>query len=159
VEETEDEFITTISLTHPTTDMVAHPFATQPEFSHLTVLLVDDESVITDILATIIEPFGCQVIVAHDGDEGWNKIKTKRPHLIISDIMMPNVDGWQLFIRYKSDDSLAGIPFVFITARDSSEEKVMALEQGVEDYWVKPFLLAEVTVRIKRLLQRISQQL
>ncbi|MEW6731220.1 MAG: protein kinase [Acidobacteriota bacterium] len=128
------------------------------KYPQINVLLVDDEPGIVAILESIFEPFGCQIMTAHDGDEAWHKLKEKRPHLIISDIMMPNVDGWQLFFRYKTDGTLDDIPFIFVTARDSWEEKVMALEQGVEDYWTKPFVIAELTVRIKRLLQRISNR-
>ena len=72
---------------------------------------------------------------------------------------MPNVDGWQLFLQCRKDPSLSEIPFIFITGRDVKEEKILALEQGVEDYWIKPFVALEITLRLKRLLKRIAKKL
>ncbi len=130
-----------------------------PEFSKVKVLVVDDDAGILEAFTIIFENFGCQLFTAIDGEDAWKKIKTYNPHLIISDIIMPNVDGWQLFFRYKTEESLADVPFIFITGRDIDEEKIIALEQGAEDYWVKPFVVLEITVRLRRLLKRISKHL
>lgn len=133
--------------------------SSSPEFSKIKVLIVDDDPGILEAFTVIFENFDCQIITAIDGEDAWEKIKQNRPHLIISDIIMPNVDGWQLFFRYKTESKLADVPFIFITGRDIEEEKVVALEQGAEDYWAKPFVVLEITVRLKRILKRISKNL
>ncbi len=130
-----------------------------PEFSKIVALVVDDDADILETFTAIFENIGAQIITATDGEDAWKKIKQTQPHLIISDIIMPNVDGWQLFFRCRVDSFLSETPFIFITGRDIEEEKIVALEQGAEDYWIKPVVVLEVTVRLKRLLKRISKNL
>lgn len=145
--------------TSPLPELPFKPVATpspQPALKNINVLVVDDEEEVLDVLCKIIERLGSTVITARDGDEAWQKLKTQDISLIISDVMMPNVDGWQFFFRYKIDPAFAEIPFIFITSHVIQDEKISALEQGVEEYWVKPFNIPEVTVRIKRLLQRVA---
>jgi len=149
-----------------TSPLVAPPFkvpepiiATSPEFSKIKVLIVDDDPGIIETFNVIFENFGTQTITAIDGQDAWEKISLFPPDLIISDIIMPNVDGWQLFLKYKTNPSLSEVPFIFITGRDVKEEKILALEQGAEDYWIKPFVVLEVTLRLKRLLKRIAKKL
>jgi len=149
-----------------TSPLAAPPFkmpepvtTSNPEFSKIITLVVDDDVDILETFTAIFESIGAQIITALDGEDAWRKIQQVRPHLIISDIIMPNVDGWQLFFRCKVDPALAEIPFIFITGRDIEEEKVVALEQGAEDYWIKPFVVLEITVRLKRLLKRINKSL
>ncbi|MBI4853120.1 MAG: protein kinase [Acidobacteria bacterium] len=149
-----------------TSPLVTPPFkspelVTTPnqEFSKIVALVVDDDIDIVETFNAIFESVGIQAITATDGEDAWKKAKQTKPHLIISDIIMPNVDGWQLFFRCKVDPLLSEIPFIFITGRDIEEEKVVALEQGAEDYWIKPFVVLEITVRLKRLLKRINKNL
>jgi serine/threonine protein kinase len=149
-----------------TSPLISPPFKvpepvtkTEPEFSKITVLVVDDDTDILEVFSTIFEGIGANLITATDGEEGWKKAKQFNPHLIISDIIMPKVDGWQFFFRCKIDPVLSERPFIFITGRDIEEEKVVALEQNAEDYWIKPFVVLEITVRLKRLLKRISKNL
>lgn len=130
-----------------------------PEFSKIMVLVVDDDIDIVETFNVIFESVGAQVITAMDGDDAWKKAKYFKPNLIISDIIMPKVDGWQFFFRCKMDPILSEVPFIFVTGRDIEEEKVLALQEGVEDYWIKPFVVLEITVRLKRLLKRISKNL
>ncbi|MGQ9897727.1 MAG: response regulator [Acidobacteriota bacterium] len=127
----------------------------EPEdFSDRLILLVDDEPHVLMILEKIIKPLGCQIMTAKNGLEALSIIKQHTPALIISDLMMPKMDGSQLFAALQDDPNLAKIPFVCLSSRAQEEEKVSALELGVEDYWAKPFSVKEIPLKVKRILKR-----
>lgn len=126
----------------------------QDDFSDRLVLLVDDEPHVLMILEKIIKPLGCQIMTANNGLEALNVIKQHTPALIISDLMMPKMDGSQLFAALQDDPNLAKIPFVCLSSRAQEDEKVSALELGVEDYWAKPFSVREIPLKVKRILKR-----
>ncbi|MCS6885967.1 MAG: response regulator [Acidobacteriota bacterium] len=131
----------------------------QALFSEMTILIVDDDPNIILLLGTAIKTLGCQVITASNGVEGIDKALRLRPNLIISDLLMPKMDGSQFFSKLQEYPETAAIPFVCLTSRGQEEEKLAAFQKGVEDYWVKPFSIAEVTLRVKKLLQRQLQQM
>ncbi len=124
------------------------------DFSDRLVVLVDDEPHVLMILEKIIKPLGCQIMTANNGLEALNLIKQHPPALIISDLMMPKMDGSQLFAALQDDPNLAKIPFVCLSSRAQEDEKVSALELGVEDYWAKPFSVKEIPLKVKRILKR-----
>ncbi|MCS7080118.1 MAG: response regulator [Chloracidobacterium sp.] len=126
----------------------------QEDFSDRLVLLVDDEPHVLMILEKIIKPLGCQIMTANNGLEALNILKQHTPALIISDLMMPKMDGSQLFAALQDDPNLAKIPFVCLSSRAQEDEKVSALELGVEDYWAKPFSVREIPLKVKRILKR-----
>lgn len=127
--------------------------------SEMTVMVVDDDPNICLLLSTAIKNIGCQVITANNGVEGIDKALRLRPNLIISDLLMPKMDGNQFFRKLQEYPETRVIPFVCLTSRGQEEEKLAAFEIGVEDYWVKPFSIAEITMRIKKLVQRQLQTL
>ncbi len=129
----------------------------QQAFGDLSILVVDDDPNICLLLSTAIKNLGCQVITANNGLEGVDKALRLRPNIIISDLLMPKMDGSQFFKSLQEYPETQSIPFVCLTSRGQEEEKIAALEKGVEDYWVKPFSIAEITMRIKKLLQRQLQ--
>lgn len=124
------------------------------DFSDRLVLLVDDEPHVLMILEKIIKPLGCQIVTAPNGLEALDLARTNNPALIISDLMMPKMDGSQLFAALQQDPNLSKIPFVCLSSRAQEDEKVSALEQGVEDYWGKPFSVKEIPLKVKRILRR-----
>lgn len=124
------------------------------DFSDRLVVLVDDEPHVLMILEKIIKPLGCQIMTANNGLEALNIIKQHPPALVISDLMMPKMDGSQLFAALQDDPNLAKIPFVCLSSRAQEDEKVSALELGVEDYWAKPFSVKEIPLKVKRILKR-----
>lgn len=129
----------------------------QTAFADLSILVVDDDPNICLLLSTAIKNLGCQVITANNGLEGVDKALRLRPNIIISDLLMPKMDGSQFFIKLQEYPETQNIPFVCLTSRGQEEEKIAAFEKGVEDYWVKPFSIAEISMRIKKLLQRQIQ--
>ncbi|MBL8195657.1 MAG: protein kinase [Blastocatellia bacterium] len=122
-----------------------------------TVLIVDDELGILLLLQEIVENMGCHTMTAKDGRIALNLIKQTRPDLIISDIMMPDIDGYKLYDILQADPELSKIPLIFLTARTQRQDKLQALAKGVEDYWTKPFDVTEVELRLKHILKRISR--
>ena len=102
-----------------------------------TILLVDDEVEITDIHQRYLVQAGYQVLVAHDGVEALEIFKRKPIDLIITDIMMPRMDGYDLIseVQYQSPDQ----PFLFITAKTSEQDKIYGLSLGADDFIAKPF--------------------
>jgi serine/threonine protein kinase len=119
------------------------------------ILLIGEELTTINVLSIIARKLGAEIVVATNGVQGWEQMKETDPDIVITDVIMPKVDGWQLFFRYKTDPTQREIPIIFVTDRHILEEKIAALEQGIEDYWAKPFTIPEVTIRLKRLLHRV----
>lgn len=122
-----------------------------------SVLVVDDEIGILLLLQEVIENLGYRAITARDGRIALRLIKQNQPDLIISDITMPDIDGYKLYELLQADSELNTIPLIFLTARTQRQDKLQALAKGVEDYWTKPFDVAEVELRLKHILKRIQR--
>ena len=118
------------------------------------VLVVDDEANITDLVATALRYEGFDVEVAATGTEALKAAETFRPDLMVLDIMLPDRDGFAVVQRLRADG--LHVPVVFLTARDSTEEKVKGLTVGGDDYVTKPFSLAEVVARVRAVLRRTA---
>lgn len=127
------------------------------DFSDLSVLLVEDDADQSEIFAAAIETLGCEVRVATDGLAALGQIAAARPALVISDLVMPTMDGSQLFRAIAADPAIETIPFVCLSARGDQFEVAAALQRGVEDYWVKPMRPAELRARVLRILRRIKE--
>ncbi|MCK0715137.1 heavy metal response regulator transcription factor [Chromohalobacter sarecensis] len=117
----------------------------------MRILLVDDESKTADYLARGLGEAGYRVEVARDGLDGRHLIEEADFELIILDVMLPGLDGWELLrlIRRHSQ-----VPVLFLTARDAVEYRVKGLELGADDYLVKPFSFVELLARVRTLLRR-----
>ena len=117
------------------------------------VLVVDDDKNICELLRLYLEKEGYGVILAHDGEEAVVKFNALKPDIILLDIMLPGIDGWQVCreIRKKSN-----VPIIMITAKVETFDKVLGLELGADDYIVKPFDTKEVIARIKAVYRRRS---
>lgn len=120
------------------------------------LLIVDEEIDASTALKVALEAEGYNVIVAQDGFEGIEKARTENPDVILLDIMMPGMDGFEVCKRLKSDPSSADIPVIMLTAKGEIEDKVEGLELGADDYVTKPFNLKELKARIKTVLRRSS---
>ncbi|HGY9840273.1 TPA: response regulator transcription factor [Streptococcus pneumoniae] len=118
-----------------------------------TILLVDDEVEITDIHQRYLIQAGYQVLVAHDGLEALELFKKKPIDLIITDVMMPRMDGYDLIseVQYLSPEQ----PFLFITAKTSEQDKIYGLSLGADDFIAKPFSPRELVLRVHNILRRL----
>ena len=119
------------------------------------ILLVDDEIEITEINKRYLEQGGYDIDIANDGKEALEKYKRNKYSLIITDIMMPNMDGYDLISEVQYLD--AEQPFLFITAKTTEPEKIYALSMGADDYIVKPFSPRELVLRVRNILRRIEK--
>lgn len=113
------------------------------------VLVIDDEKSLRDLLKKALAAEGYQVILAADGKEGLNLSLQNQPDIILLDIMMPVMDGYQVLKGLKETAATKDIPVLFLSARNDAEERVLGLEAGAVDYITKPFYLREVLARIR----------
>ena len=118
-----------------------------------TILVVDDEKPIADILQFNLIKEGYKVICAYDGDEALEKVEEEQPDLMLLDIMLPKRDGMEVCreVRKKYD-----FPIIMLTAKGSEIDKVLGLEMGADDYVTKPFSTRELIARVKANMRRLQ---
>ncbi|HIX65344.1 MAG TPA: response regulator transcription factor [Candidatus Anaerotruncus excrementipullorum] len=118
------------------------------------IMVVDDDQNICELLRLYLEKDGYTVVIANDGEEALAKFPAENPDLMLLDIMMPKLDGWQVCreIRKKSN-----VPIIMITAKGETFDKVLGLELGSDDYVVKPFDPKEIVARIKAIMRRTGK--
>ena len=114
-----------------------------------TILIVDDELFNLDLLEQELETVGCHIVTAGNGEEALEKVETENPDLVLLDIIMPGIDGFEVCRRLKASHSSADIPVIFMTALSSVEDKVKAFNAGGVDYITKPFQSEEVMSRVR----------
>ncbi|MBI3086386.1 MAG: response regulator, partial [candidate division NC10 bacterium] len=102
------------------------------------ILVVDDEPLVLHMLRDVLTRLPADVLEAKEGEEALRLAKAERPDLILLDVMMPRMDGYQVAAALKQDPTTATIPIIFISALGSSRDKVRGLDLGAEDYLVKP---------------------
>ena len=119
-----------------------------------TVLVVDDSRLIRRMVHDYLGERGYDVEQAEDGRDALDRLRSLRPDIIVSDILMPNVDGWALFDEVRRRPSTAGVPFVFLTVERDLPSRLRGFRVGADDYVTKPFEVEELHVRIERLLGR-----
>lgn len=117
-----------------------------------TILIVDDEINIIELSRLYFEREGWRVITAQNGEVALEQAKTKQPDLMLLDIMLPKVDGWDVCKRLRAEGNT--IPIIVVTARNDDIDKIVGLELGADDYVTKPFNPREVVARAKALLRR-----
>ena len=120
------------------------------------ILLIDDDPALLMGLSAVIKKHGYRVIAAEDGNDGLEKAKEALPDLILSDVMMPPPNGFELRRLMSLDARLSSIPFIFLTARSDSDDKVTAISDGADDYITKPFIVYELLARIGAVLRRVK---
>jgi sigma-B regulation protein RsbU (phosphoserine phosphatase) len=118
------------------------------------ILVVDDEFDILELMELNLTADGFEVITASSGREALAKAKQQAPDLILLDLMMPQMDGYEVMNRLKADKMLAKIPVIMLTALSQVDDKIEGLSAGADDYITKPFDLKEITARIKVVLKR-----
>jgi diguanylate cyclase (GGDEF)-like protein/PAS domain S-box-containing protein len=123
-----------------------------------TVLMVDDTPTNLALLAQVLENYGHHVLVAHDGEEALQRVQFIRPDLILLDVMMPGMDGFETCRRLKAQPDLQSIPVIFMTALTDRRDKLAGFEAGAVDYVTKPFQIDEVLARVNTHLSLRSAQ-
>ena len=120
-----------------------------------TILVVDDEENMVHLLTTIFESAGYNVISALSGRDALEILKDNKPDLILLDIMMPEMDGWDVFRKIKKDNKTFSIPIIIITAKKDEIDKVMGVELlKVDGYVTKPFVRKELVDKIARTIDK-----
>lgn len=117
------------------------------------VLIIEDEQPIIDILKFNLEKEGYEVVEAMDGVHGLSAALEKSPDLVLLDVMLPGMDGFEVCKKVREKSS---VPIIMLTARDEEVDKVLGLELGADDYMTKPFSIRELTARVKANLRRTS---
>ncbi len=123
-----------------------------------TILVIDDEPAIRMGLAATLGRNGYNVETAINGDDGFLKAKQIKPDLIISDVMMPAMSGFEMKQQMSADPQLAPIPFIFLTARTANQDRVAGIRNGADDYIAKPFVTDELIARIEAVLRRVKTE-
>lgn len=124
--------------------------------SQLSVLVIDDEMAICDLLATALELAGFTVRTAYDAKTGLNLIYEQLPDLLLLDWMLPQISGLELARRLKKESLTADLPIIMLTARGEEDHKIQGLDAGADDYVTKPFSTRELLSRIKAVLRRTN---
>jgi two-component system OmpR family response regulator len=125
---------------------------TRPDGSPVRVLVVDDEATLADLLGRVLTSEGCSVAVAHTGNAAVSTARTFRPDAVVLDIGLPDIDGLTVLSRLRADN--ASVCVVFLTARDSVEDRIAGITAGGDDYVTKPFSLEELLARLRGVLRR-----
>ena len=119
---------------------------------HPTILVVDDEKDILELLKYNLEKDGYRVLTAQNGKEAL-KLARQNPELVVLDIMMPELDGWEVCKAIRKDPATSRIPIIILTARDSEVDEVVGLELGADDYITKPVKVRTFLARVRRALK------
>ena len=124
----------------------------RPPSSGPSLLVVDDEDNLRSMLAAALRHHGYGVAIAVDGEDALSALEDSRPELVVLDVMMPGLDGFEVCRRMRADSD--NTPVLFLTARDGTDDKVRGLRLGADDYLEKPFSLEELVARIEAILRR-----
>lgn len=119
-----------------------------------TILVVDDEKHIVELARLYLEKDGYRVEDAGDGAEALAKVKSLQPALVVLDLMLPEIDGWEVCRRVRGE---SGVPIIMLTARDDDVDKIVGLEMGADDYLTKPFNPRELVARVRAVLRRYEK--
>ena len=117
------------------------------------ILIVDDDKNICELLHLYLAKEGFDTVLAHDGVEALEKFEKEKPSIVLLDVMMPKMDGWETCRKIRA---VADVPVIMLSAKSETFDKVLGLELGADDYIVKPFETKEVVARIKAVLRRYS---
>jgi len=122
-----------------------------------TILIVEDNEMNRDMLSRRLERKGFDVLLAVDGEEGIEVARANLPALVLMDMSLPVVDGWEATRRLKSDDRLKHIPVIALTAHAMANDRDKALEAGCDDYDTKPIELPRLLAKMERLLSAVLE--
>jgi len=141
-----------MTTSHHTPAIAAQPRISRADGSPIRALVVDDEESLTDLLSMVLRYEGWDVKLAGDGQKALSVIREFRPDVVVLDIMLPDIDGLTVLSRLRADG--IQVPILFLTAKDSVDDRVAGLTVGGDDYVTKPFSLEELVARLRGLIRR-----
>ncbi len=118
------------------------------------ILIVDDEKDIVELVAYNLGREGYRITKAYDGQQAWQFIRENRPDLLILDLMLPGINGFELCRLIRKQRETEDLPIIMLTAKTDSVDKIMGLEIGADDYLTKPFNVRELLARVRAVLRR-----
>ena len=124
-----------------------------------TILVIDDDELVSRTLQRALKLYDYQVMVANSGAEGLHLARRHKPDLLILDVIMPGTDGYQVSRQVRGDPLLKDVPILFLTAKSKDEDKIEGFHAGGDDYLAKPFNMQELQLRIKAILRRSGERL
>lgn len=122
-----------------------------------TILVVDDEEDVVDVLKLVLGKNGYEVLAATSGMDGLARAQSALPDLILLDIMMHRMDGWEVLKLLKLDERTGAIPVVILSARVEPKDKIRGLQEGAIDYVTKPFAVREILAKIAAVLDGVAE--
>jgi DNA-binding response OmpR family regulator len=120
-----------------------------------TILVVDDEKRLVSLVESYLTQEGYRVVTAYNGKEALSVAQKEKPDLVVLDVMMPEMDGYEFMRRHRAENNT---PIILLTARVDDEEKVIGLEVGADDYMTKPFRPRELVARVRAVLRRAGEK-
>jgi DNA-binding response OmpR family regulator len=120
-----------------------------------TIMVVDDEKRLVSLVESYLSQEGYRVVSAHNGKDALGVARREKPDLIVLDVMMPEMDGYEFMRKHRTDSNT---PIILLTARVDDEEKVIGLEVGADDYMTKPFRPRELVARVRAVLRRVGEK-
>jgi two-component system, OmpR family, alkaline phosphatase synthesis response regulator PhoP len=126
--------------------------------SEYKILAVDDEEHIQELIKFNLENSGYKVICCGNGTEALKIVKLEVPDLVLLDVMLPGIDGYEVCKEIRKDSNISNIPVIMITAKSEELDKILGLELGADDYITKPFSVRELLARVKAVLRRTTIQ-
>ncbi|MDA0999354.1 MAG: response regulator transcription factor [bacterium] len=117
------------------------------------ILIIEDEKNIATLVSTYLNRSGFGTILAHDGEAGMDAVRNRRPGLVILDLMLPGMDGWDVCREIRK---ISDVPILILTAREEEMDRVLGFSLGADDYVVKPFSPRELVERVKAILRRVQ---
>src|SRR6185295_9148076 len=121
------------------------------------ILIVDDDPWILRMVSTLLEKRGYGIFTAQDGEEGLRRAEEIKPDLVITDVMMPKMDGWELVRAMRARPPLALTPVLFLTALSGEEDRIRGFRLGADDFLPKPFRFEELDLRVANALKKRQQ--
>jgi two-component system phosphate regulon response regulator PhoB len=120
------------------------------------IVMIEDERDMADLVSARLRREGYKVDVAHDGNEGFEMVRSNPPDLVLLDLMLPGMSGTEIAARLRDDPRTAGVPIIMLTARTEESDIVVGLKFGADDYVTKPFSLSVLAARIDAVLRRAA---
>ena len=120
------------------------------------ILVVDDQQAILDVTSTVLSSAGYQVVTLHSGTAALNRLSRESFDLMLLDINMPDMDGWETLRLVRADSNLARLPVVMFSVKGEVLDKIHGMQEGALDYITKPFIVDDLLARVERIFEKLQ---